>query len=74
MKKKEYSLIGVDGNAYSVMGYVCNALNEVGLGDLTKTYMSEATSGNYDNLLVVSMKYIDEINKREKEKNAEVEC
>ena len=60
--KKNYTLIGVDGNAFSVMGYVSKALKEVGLGDLTNQYIEEATKGNYNNLIVVSAKYIDKAN------------
>lgn len=30
MKKKEYSLVGVDGNAYCLMGYTQRAMEEQG--------------------------------------------
>ena len=30
----KYDLVGVDGNAFSIMGYTSNALKREGLGDL----------------------------------------
>lgn len=54
-----YDLVGVDGNAFSVMGYTGRALKETGHKDLVSKMQSEAMSGDYDNLLRVCMKYID---------------
>lgn len=60
---KNYSLVGVDGNAYSIMGYVRKAMRECGCTkeELTK-YMEDATRGNYDELLIVSADKINELN------------
>lgn len=59
----KYSLIGVDGNAYSVLGYVRNAMREQKFTkDEISGYMSEATSGDYDNLVRVSIEYVDKCN------------
>ena len=55
----KYSLIGVDGNAYSIMGYTANALKQESLGHLVNQMYKEATSGDYNNLICVCMKYID---------------
>ena len=58
-----------DGNAFNVMGYVTRAMKEQ---DFSQTeideYRQKATSGNFDNLLRVSMIYIDKCNERASEK------
>lgn len=64
----KYSLVGVDGNAFSVMGYTSRALRREGLRDLVDKMHEEATSGDYNNLLRVCMKYVDIANE-EAEKN-----
>lgn len=58
----KYTLEGVDGNAFAVMGYVRNALKAEGIGDLITEYTEKATAGDYDNLLRVSMEYLDKAN------------
>ena len=60
----KYSLVGVDGNAFSVMAYVSNALKKEGYKDRIEEYQQEATKDNYDNLLSVSCDWLDKINKR----------
>ena len=61
--EKTYSLVGIDGNAFSIMAYVSKAMKENGFSkEDIDNYYSEAMSGNYNNLLMVSMKIIDEIN------------
>ena len=62
--EEKFSLIGVDGNAFSVMGYVRRALKHSGLSDRVDEYTENATSGDYNNLLVVSMEYIDLANEK----------
>jgi len=58
--KPEVKMIGNDGNAFSVMGRVKQALKRAGADkEYIDKYLSEATSGDYDNLLVVSMGYVD---------------
>jgi hypothetical protein len=64
---EKYSLIGVDGNAFSVMGYVRSALKKEGLSNLCEEYSHQAMSSDYSNLLCVSMDYIEKCNKRNKE-------
>ena len=54
-----YSLVGVDGNAYSIMGYTANALKRTGHDDLVDKMYKEATSGDYYNLISVCNDYID---------------
>lgn len=65
MAKKKYSLVGVDGNAFFVMGYVKNAMRECGFSKVEmEDYISKATSGDYNNLICVSAEMIEECNKR----------
>lgn len=64
----KYDLVGVDGNAFSVMGYTARALKREGLGDLVEQMHERATSGDYDNLLCVCMEYIDKANAAAEEK------
>ena len=63
----KYSLVGVNGNAFSVMGYTAQALKREGLRDLVGRMHEEAMSGDYDNLLAVCMKYIDMANGKAEE-------
>jgi hypothetical protein len=60
----KYDLVGVDGNAFSIMAYVVNAMRkEKRPVEEQKSYQKRAMSGNYDNLLSESVKMIDELNK-----------
>ena len=64
---EKYSLIGVDGNAFSVMGYTAQALRHEGLRNLVSEMQERAMSGDYNNLLVVCQEYIDIANERSEE-------
>lgn len=60
---KAFTLVGVDGNAYSVMGYVTNAMRQAGMSKEERdTYLKDAMSDDYNHLLVVSMEMIDKVN------------
>jgi hypothetical protein len=59
MVMTRYDLVGVDGNAFSIIGYTGRALKQTGHRDLVDQMRKEATSGDYNNLLCVCMKYID---------------
>ena len=52
-------LIGEDGNAFAILGKVRKALKRGGYGNLIAEYTKEATSGDYDNLLRVTMEYVN---------------
>ena len=53
-------LNGVDGNAFSVMGHVRKALKRAGADkEYIDQYIHEATLGDYNHLLAVSMAYVD---------------
>lgn len=48
-------LVGKDGNAFAVMGFVTRAMRKAGCTkEDVDEYMNEAMSGDYDNLLRVS--------------------
>jgi hypothetical protein len=59
VEKPVVRLVGTDGNAFAIMGKVARALRQAGKPELVKLYMDEATSGDYDHLLRVTMKYVD---------------
>ena len=67
--EEKYSLVGVDGNAYAIMGYTSKALKREGLGDLVDEMHQKATSGDYNNLICVCMEYIDKANYAAEAKN-----
>ena len=58
----KFTLVGVDGNAFAVMGYTANALRRAGLKDEVKTMQDKAMSSDYDNLLRVCVEYVDKAN------------
>jgi hypothetical protein len=52
-------LVGEDGNAYAIMGRVQSALQDAGVSKQEcAEYIKEATSGDYDNLLRVTMSWV----------------
>ena len=60
--KPEVRLIGNDGNAFSIMGNVIKSLKKSGADkEYIDKYKKEAMSGDYDNLLCVTMDYVDVI-------------
>jgi len=60
MKKPTVKLTGQDGNAFMILGTVCNALKKAGYPkEKLEEYLKEAKSGDYDNLLCATMKWVD---------------
>jgi len=59
-KKPKLKLTGTDGNAFAIMGAATGAARKANW-DQSKIdeYLKEARSGDYDNLLQVTMKYFD---------------
>ena len=57
-----FTLVGVDGNAFSIMGYTARALKRAGLSDKVDQMYKEAKSGDYYNLIAVCDGYIDMAN------------
>lgn len=59
----KYDLVGVNGNAFAVMGYVANAMRENGYTrNQVEDYYADAKSADYSHLIRVSVRMIDEIN------------
>ena len=52
-------LVGLDGNAFSILGRAMSALEENGLSELEDKYYAEAMSGDYDHLLATTANYFD---------------
>ena len=60
-----YTLVGVDGNAYAIMGYTQRAMRQSGFSkDEIDQMLAEATSGDYYNLIAVCNGWIDKCNER----------
>ena len=74
---KKFDLVGVDGNAFSIMGYVNNAMreafykarkeqNELAMEAYNQkardAWCKDMMSGNYDRLLALSCAKIEQIN------------
>lgn len=56
----EVELIGQDGNAFAIMGAVRQALRSAGVpATEIAEYTEQATSGDYDHLLQVTMEWVD---------------
>lgn len=52
-------LVGEDGNAFSIIGRTVKALRQGGVSaEEIKAYQAEATSGDYNNLLSTTMKWV----------------
>lgn len=60
---KAYTLVGINGNAYSIMGYVRVAMDDANMtNDDIDAYIKDATSSDYNHLLAVSCEMIDRVN------------
>ena len=57
--KVRVKLVGKDGNAFAILGRVRRALREAGYHELAEQYLKEAQAGDYDNLLRVTMEYVE---------------
>ncbi len=59
MQPKTGVVVQLDENAFSIMAKVSKALKRAGHADIASEYLAEATGGDYDNLLAVTMQYVD---------------
>ena len=58
--KVKVKLVGEDGNAFYILGKVQDALRQAGYDkEFIGKYLEQATSGDYDNLLQVTMTYVE---------------
>lgn len=63
--KQKYNLVGIDGNAYSVIGYVIQAMKRERFSKSEiDDYRADARSGDYNHLLSVSAEMIDKCNNK----------
>jgi len=53
------TLVGEDGNAFAILGRVSKALRRAGYPEAAAAYMDEATAGDYDQLLAVTLCWVD---------------
>jgi len=59
-EKPDVELVGQDGNAFAIIGRVSKALyNEGADKEYINKYQEEAMSGDYDELLITTMKYVN---------------
>jgi hypothetical protein len=59
-RKPELQLSGKDGNAFFILYRAMQTLEKAGYSkEDVKAYEAEATSGDYDNLLAVTMRWFD---------------
>ena len=67
MARKKYNLVGVDGNAFAVMGYVTRAMRAEGFSKQEiDEYLRDAKSSDYNYLIAVSCDMIDQCNSKRK--------
>lgn len=63
--EEKYTLVGVDGNAFSIMGYVRNAMKrEHCTKEEIDAYTNDAMSGEYHHLVNVSVEMCDKLNEK----------
>ena len=58
-----FTLVGVDGNAFSVMGYTQRCLKQAGLEDKIHEMRIKAMSGDYSNCICTCLEYVEMANK-----------
>lgn len=63
--KERYSLIGIDSNAFAIIGYVQRAMqHEKFTKEEIDAYIKNATSSDYYHLIAVSQEQIEKCNNR----------
>lgn len=68
VRKPHVKLVGEDGNAYAIIGRVRRSLREAGASEAyVASYVAQATSGDYANLLMVTLEYVDEQDEQDEE-------
>ena len=56
----KFELVGIDSNAFSILGTAQKAARRAGLSkDQIEEYLSEAMGGDYDNVISTTMRYFD---------------
>lgn len=68
-REQKYSLVGVNGNAYSIMGYTMAAMRQEGFSKAEVSMMlDEAKSADYNHLISVCLDYIEAANEKANER------
>ena len=52
-------LVGESGNAFAIIETVRKALKRAGHGAAADEFTAEATSGDYDNVLLTALRYVE---------------
>ena len=61
-ERPEVQLSGEDGNVFFIIGRVSKALKRAGVPEMATEYQEKATSsGCYDEVLALTMEYVDTI-------------
>lgn len=58
-EKPSCKLIGEDGNAFAILSRVSQTLKKADQPEKAKEFLTEATQGDYNHLLVTATKYVD---------------
>ena len=62
---KAFTLVGVDGNACAIMGYVYRAMRIANMSqEEREAYREDAMSSDYNHLLCVSIDMIEKVNEK----------
>lgn len=67
-------VLGLDGNAFAIMGRVTDALRKNGQGNKVDEFRTRATSGDYNNLLRVVYEYVYEPDEDDENHCDDCEC
>lgn len=63
--RKKFSLVGVDGNPFSIMAYVKTAMREAGFSKEERSeYIEDCMRGDYDRLLILSEEMVERCNRQ----------
>ena len=63
MEEKKYTLEDVDGNAFAIMAYVCNAMRREGkTNEEIGNYFKDAQSSDYRHLIDISVEMCERLN------------
>lgn len=63
----KYTLVGVDTNAFSLIGYTQMAMKKEGMRDRTYEMFKRATSRDYYNVIRICEEYLDLCNQHAEE-------
>lgn len=61
-QNEEYSLLGMDENAFNIIAYVTECLKKEKLDVLVVPFQQKAINGGHDNLMTMAQRYLDMAN------------